>query len=60
MAELGCPILGDTSYGGLPGERPLLHSRAVALPLYPGRPPVRVEAPPPSDMVRMLAASPPA
>ena len=59
MAELGCPILGDTAYGGPPGERPLLHSRAVALPLYPGRPPVRVEAPPPSDMARMFAASPP-
>ena len=60
MAELGCPILGDTAYGGRSGERPLLHSRAIALPLYPGRPPVRVEAPPPSDMAWILAAASPA
>ena len=58
MAELGCPILGDIAYGGRPGGRPLLHARSIALPLYPGRPPVRAEAPPPSDMAWVATGSP--
>jgi tRNA pseudouridine32 synthase/23S rRNA pseudouridine746 synthase/23S rRNA pseudouridine1911/1915/1917 synthase len=53
-AALGCPVLGDPLYGT--GGGPLqLHSRAVTLPLYPGKPPVAVEAPPPPHMAELLA-----
>lgn len=59
LAELGCPIVGDTVYGRPEedGLAPLLlHARAVTLPLYPNRPPVHVEAPPPAHMREHLAA----
>ena len=43
-AALGCPVVGDPAYGG-PAEAPLhLHARAVAIPLYPGRPAIVVTA----------------
>lgn len=57
-AELGCPILGDPVYGT---KRPAkmsvplqLHARTISLPLYPNRPPVTVEAPPPPHMLDAL------
>ncbi len=53
---LGCPIVGDAVYGG-GGERPLhLHARAITVPLYPDRPPVRVVAPVPGHMADALRA----
>jgi tRNA pseudouridine32 synthase/23S rRNA pseudouridine746 synthase len=53
-AALGSPIVGDTAYGG-PGEVPLqLHARAIALPLYPAKPPVVVTAPVPQHMLAAL------
>jgi tRNA pseudouridine32 synthase/23S rRNA pseudouridine746 synthase len=57
-AELGCPILGDPVYGPEParsGGPPLhLHARAISLPLYPNRPPVTAEAPPPPHLLEAL------
>jgi tRNA pseudouridine32 synthase / 23S rRNA pseudouridine746 synthase len=53
-AVLGCPVVGDIAYGG-PGELPLhLHARAIALPLYPAKPPVAVTAPVPQHMLAAL------
>lgn len=54
-AALGCPVVGDPVYGSGAGPL-LLHARAVAVPLYPGRPPVEVTAPPPPHMLAALAA----
>ena len=55
-AALGCPVVGDPLYGG-PADSPLqLHARAIALPLYPGKPPIRVTAPVPRHMLGSLAA----
>ena len=54
MAHLGCPVVGDTRYGGPEAPRTLLHARAVALPLYQGRPPVAAEAPLPADIGAFL------
>ncbi len=54
---LGCPVLGDPVYGEGPPDVPLhLHARAVSVPLYPGRAPVRIEAPPPDHMRAALEA----
>jgi tRNA pseudouridine32 synthase/23S rRNA pseudouridine746 synthase/23S rRNA pseudouridine1911/1915/1917 synthase len=53
-AALGCPVAGDPVYGKGGGTLQL-HSRAIVLPLYPGKPAVAVEAPPPPHMARMLA-----
>ncbi len=58
-ATMGCPVLGDSVYGaGRAAETsPLhLHSRAVALPLYANREPVRAVAEPPPHMRPALAA----
>ena len=53
-AVLGCPVVGDPVYGREGAEGPLLlHARSIALPLYPGKPPIEVTAPVPP---RMLAA----
>ncbi|MBL8643013.1 MAG: RNA pseudouridine synthase [Rhodospirillaceae bacterium] len=57
---LGCPIVGDPIYGvkqksGV-DEPLMLHARAIALPLYPNRPPVSVTAPPPPHMAEALKA----
>ncbi len=58
LAAIGCPVVGDVHYGR-PEEEGLLplmlHARALAVPLYPNRPPVRVEAPPPETMRGWLA-----
>jgi tRNA pseudouridine32 synthase/23S rRNA pseudouridine746 synthase/23S rRNA pseudouridine1911/1915/1917 synthase len=55
LAALGCPVLGDPVYGRGGGALHL-HSRAVALPLYPKRPPIVGEAPVPAHMQEVLAA----
>jgi 23S rRNA-/tRNA-specific pseudouridylate synthase len=53
-AALGCPVVGDPLYGG-PGDSPLLlHARSIALPLYPGKPPIAVTAPVPPHMREAL------
>ncbi|MBF0623240.1 MAG: RNA pseudouridine synthase [Magnetococcales bacterium] len=57
-AHLGCPILGDPLYNGgpAPGDgRLLLHARALAIPLYAGKPP-QVTAPAPEDLLGPLRA----
>ena len=58
LAELGHPILGDPVYGPKDGgaaAMPLqLLARAVALPLYPGRPPIGAVAAPPPHMLETL------
>ncbi len=57
LAALGCPILGDRIYGRAGSASPLhLHARAIALPLYPKRPPVGASAPPPAHMLPALQA----
>ncbi|HKO08366.1 MAG TPA: hypothetical protein VJ487_11685, partial [Alphaproteobacteria bacterium] len=33
-----------------------LHARAISIPLYPGKPPVTAEAPPPAHMLAALAS----
>ena len=56
-AVLGCPVVGDPVYGDPAPTAPmLLHARAIALPLYPARPPVRVTAPVPPHMLAALTA----
>ncbi|GJD51941.1 Ribosomal large subunit pseudouridine synthase C [Methylobacterium crusticola] len=58
-AAMGWPILGDAIYGTAPrhgGPGLQLHARALALPLYPRRPPVAVEAPAPGHMLAGLRA----
>ena len=55
-AGLGCPVVGDTTYGGPGGERMQLHARSIVLPLYPARPPIAVTAPVPPHMLAGLAA----
>jgi tRNA pseudouridine32 synthase / 23S rRNA pseudouridine746 synthase len=57
-AAEGWPIVGDPIYGmagrvGGPGLH--LHARAVSVPLYPKKPPIRVEAPAPERMRDRLA-----
>ena len=53
---LGLPIVGDPHYGGgdLPAGLQLL-ARAVTVPLYPAKPAIAVEAPPPPHMRERLA-----
>jgi RluA family pseudouridine synthase len=49
--HLGCPIVGDPVYGTRPPERPLhLHAQAIVIPLYDGKPPIALSAPPPPHM----------
>jgi len=57
-AAMGWPIRGDAVYGRAERSGPALHlhARALALPLYPRKPPVRVEAPAPDHMRAALAA----
>ena len=55
-AALGCPVAGDPVYGPARSAGPLLlHARAIALPLYPARPPIEASAPPPPHMLAALA-----
>jgi tRNA pseudouridine32 synthase/23S rRNA pseudouridine746 synthase/23S rRNA pseudouridine1911/1915/1917 synthase len=53
---LGCPVVGDPTYGGPAGERLQLHARALTIPLYPTRPAIQVNAPVPPHMLAALAA----
>jgi len=58
-ALIGCPVVGDVAYGGSglgpTGDAPLqLLARAIGLPLYPARPPIRVTAPVPPHMFAAL------
>ena len=58
-AAMGYPILGDPIYGTAPrsgGPGLQLHARALSLPLYPKKPPIRVEAPAPAQMRAGLEA----
>ncbi len=58
-AASGWPIRGDEIYGTAPrsgGSGLHLHARSVAIPLYPKRPPVQVEAAPPEHLHAALAA----
>lgn len=60
LAHLGCPILGEPQY--LPPNSPKpsqplhLHSRSLTLPLYPKKPAIHAEAPPPPHMLTALTA----
>ncbi len=59
MRASGWPILGDPIYGSAPrsgGPGLHLHARALSLPLYPKRDPVRVEAPPSAHIRAALEA----
>jgi len=54
-AALDCPVLGDPIYGQEDAGQPLLlHARSIALPLYPGRPPIEVTASVPPQMLAAL------
>jgi len=54
-AALGCPVVGDPVYGKAGSPKPLLlHARAIALPLYPGKPPIAVSASVPPHMLAAL------
>jgi tRNA pseudouridine32 synthase / 23S rRNA pseudouridine746 synthase len=58
-AEMGWPVVGDGIYGSAPrfgGPGLQLHARAIAVPLYKNREPVRVTAPAPQHMKERLAA----
>jgi RluA family pseudouridine synthase len=56
-AHAGCPILADRFYGkALPDQQLHLHARAIVLPLSKNKPPIRVEAPPPTHMLAALHA----
>ncbi|HTW54554.1 MAG TPA: RNA pseudouridine synthase [Stellaceae bacterium] len=54
-AALGCPVVGDPTYGGPGGDRLQLHARTISIPLYPARPAIQVSAPVPPHMLAALA-----
>lgn len=55
-AAQGWPILGDPVYGPRrTGPNLHLHARAIGVPLYPKRPAITVEAPPPPELTERLA-----
>lgn len=59
LASLGHPIRGDAVYGrARPGEALLLHAKSLTLPLYPGRPPLVVEAPLPERLAAAVPEAP--
>jgi tRNA pseudouridine32 synthase/23S rRNA pseudouridine746 synthase len=53
-AALGCPVVGDTAYGGPAGAPLQLHARAISIPLYPAKPAIEVTAPVPPHMLAAL------
>ena len=57
-AARGWPILGDPIYGTGGGAGPALHlhARAIVVPLYPNKAPVRVEARLPAHMAERVGA----
>lgn len=52
---LGCPIVGDSVYGGGAEESLQLHARRVVVPLYAKKEAIQVVAPIPAHMVTGLA-----
>jgi RluA family pseudouridine synthase len=56
-AHAGCPVIGDRLYGQAePNQQLHLQSHAIVLPLSRTKPPVTVEAPPPTHMLEALRA----
>jgi tRNA pseudouridine32 synthase/23S rRNA pseudouridine746 synthase len=53
-AAFGCPVVGDTTYGGPAGVPLQLHARAISVPLYPAKPAIQVTAPVPPHMLAAL------
>jgi tRNA pseudouridine32 synthase / 23S rRNA pseudouridine746 synthase len=54
-AALGFPVVGDPVYGDPAGRECLqLYARSVALPLYAGRPALKITAPVPAHMLAAL------
>jgi tRNA pseudouridine32 synthase / 23S rRNA pseudouridine746 synthase len=56
-AAMGWPVVGDTIYGHAPrtgGPGLHLHARALVVPLYRNREPIRVTAPVPAQMAERL------
>ncbi|MBL9023699.1 MAG: class I SAM-dependent methyltransferase [Myxococcales bacterium] len=58
LAALGSPIVGDATYGGAPGVRPLLHARRLVLDHPRTGERVTFEAPVPDDLERGLDVRP--
>ncbi len=58
LASIGLPILGDPKYGNLIATDRvgpiMLHARALTIPLYPNKAPIRVAAPVPDLMARLV------
>ena len=58
LASIGCPIVGDKTYGAgtadMMSPHLHLHARAVSVPLYPKKPAVQVTAPAPAHMAEAL------
>ena len=56
-AASGFPLTGDAAYGTATNASGfMLHARAVTIPLYPSRPAITVEAPPPPAMAAAIKA----
>ena len=58
-AAMGWPIVGDAVYGSAPssgGPSLHLHARAITVPLYKNKDPVRAEAPVPAHMRERVAS----
>jgi RluA family pseudouridine synthase len=55
-AALGCPVRGDPVYGRANGQPLHLHARAISLPLYPNKPPIKATAPVPPQLLAALKA----
>jgi tRNA pseudouridine32 synthase / 23S rRNA pseudouridine746 synthase len=58
-AAMGWPIVGDSIYGAAPRMQTPglhLHAREIVVPLYNNRAPIRVSAPVPPHMQRLLRA----
>lgn len=51
LSHNGCPILGDTLYGGRPAARLCLHASKIALPHPRTGTPTRLSAPVPEDFL---------
>jgi tRNA pseudouridine32 synthase/23S rRNA pseudouridine746 synthase len=55
-AAIGCPIIGDTIYGGDVAKQGMmrLHARSIEIPLYPKKDPIVVTAPAPEHMLGFI------
>jgi len=54
LSAIGCPIIGDKIYGAKNEHSMQLHARAIEIPLYPKKDPVKVTAPVPEHMQKLL------